>query len=291
MPRSKGKDFIKQGNTTITRVHPSLYTTAMVEYTLLILRAEKLRICQPPEFYVTVTDGSRNESKSSIARGTTPKWNFKSKISANSNPGNFTIKIFWRYDRKEELMGQCNVSLPELLQQQGTSKSVPLELQLKNKISGLVFVQLSADREATALPVPPVPPVQTRTSASQNKKNSQATGTSARNTPTPNKPSGQLSVQPSKKRAIALPIPPDLPVQTRSPTSQNRKDRQAVETNARNISTHYHVNMHGGIGGPGGGGGGQGGSGGHGEGPQLILKGKKIWVNNDNAASKFFQCV
>ncbi|KAJ7861893.1 hypothetical protein B0H13DRAFT_1726283 [Mycena leptocephala] len=259
----------------------------MVEYSLLILRAEKLSIRQPPEFYVTVADGSRNESKSSIARGTTPKWNFKSKISANSNSGNSTIKIFWKYDRKEELMGQCNVSIPELLQQQGASKSVPLELQLKNKSSGQVFVQLSADREATALPVPPVLPVQTRTSTPQNRQNSQATGTSARSTPTRNKPSGQLFVQPSTKRkSTALPVPPDLPAQTRSPTSQNRKDRQAVETSAENISTHYHVNVHGGIGGTGGGGGQQGGSGGHGEGPQLILKGGNIWVNNDNAAKQ-----
>jgi hypothetical protein len=122
--------------------------------------------------------------------------------SANSNSGNSTIKIFWKYDRKEELMGQCNVSIPELLQQQGASKSgvlssslsrscqlvtystgwvvVKLELQLKNKSSGQVFVQLSADREATALPVPPVPPVQTRTSTPQNRQNSQAIGTSAR---------------------------------------------------------------------------------------------------------------
>ncbi|KAJ7778172.1 hypothetical protein B0H16DRAFT_1448837 [Mycena metata] len=141
MPRSKGKGLDrkptklslgtanskhrhkKQGNTTVTRVHSSLYTTTMVEYSLLILRAEKLKIRQPPEFYVTVADGSRNESKSAIARGITPKWNFKAKISANSNSGNSTIKIFWRYDGKEELMGQCNVSIPELLQRQSTSKS------------------------------------------------------------------------------------------------------------------------------------------------------------------------
>jgi hypothetical protein len=49
--------------------------------------------------------------------------------------------------------------------------------------------------------------------------------------------------------------------------------------------------MHGGSGGAGGGGGKQGGSGGHGEGPKLILKGRNISVNNDNAASEFFQCV
>jgi hypothetical protein len=51
------------------------------------------------------------------------------------------------------------------------------------------------------------------------------------------------------------------------------------------------VSVHGGIGGTGGGGGQQGGSGGHGEGPQLTLKGRNIWVNNDNAASELFQCV
>ncbi|KAJ6488976.1 hypothetical protein C8R45DRAFT_929676 [Mycena sanguinolenta] len=95
----------------------------MVEYSLLILRAEKLRIRQPPEFYVTVADGSRNESKSAMARGITPKWNFKAKIPANSNSGTLTIKIFWRYDGKEELLGQCSVSIPELLQQQSASKS------------------------------------------------------------------------------------------------------------------------------------------------------------------------
>ncbi|KAJ7369164.1 hypothetical protein DFH08DRAFT_1071670, partial [Mycena albidolilacea] len=173
----------------------------MVEYSLLVLRAEKLtRIRQPPEFYVTVVDGYRNESKSSIARGATPRWNFKSKISANSNSGNFTIRIFWRYDRKEELIGQCNVSIHELLQQQGTSKSVPLELQLKNKSSGQVFVILIAGRETSELPAPPVPPVQTRTSASWNKKDSRAIGTSARDTPTHSKPSRQLFVWPSTKR-------------------------------------------------------------------------------------------
>lgn len=53
----------------------------------------------------------------------------------------------------------------------------------------------------------------------------------------------------------------------------------------------FIVSVHGGIGGTGGGGGQQGGSGGHGEGPQLTLKGRNIWVNNDNAASEFFQCV
>ncbi|KAJ7303779.1 hypothetical protein DFH08DRAFT_985892 [Mycena albidolilacea] len=260
----------------------------MVEYSLLILRAEKLSIRQPPEFYITVADGSRNESKSSIARGTIPKWNFKSKISANPNSGNSTIKIFWKYDRKEELMGQCNVSIPELLQQQGASKSVLLELQLKKKPSGQVFVQLSADREATALPVPPVLPVQTRTSTPQNRENSQAIGTSARSTPTHNKPSEQLFVRPSTKRnATALPAPPDLSAQTRSSISQNRKDMQAMEPSAKNTSTQYHVNMHGGIGGTGGGGGQQGGSGGYGEGPQLIFKGRNmVWVNNDNAAKQ-----
>ncbi|KAF8146021.1 hypothetical protein K438DRAFT_1991191 [Mycena galopus ATCC 62051] len=60
--------------------HPSLYTTTMVEYSLLVLRAERLSIRQPPEFYVTVADGSRKESESSVARGATPMWNFKSKI-------------------------------------------------------------------------------------------------------------------------------------------------------------------------------------------------------------------
>ncbi|KAF8130933.1 hypothetical protein K438DRAFT_1788447 [Mycena galopus ATCC 62051] len=202
----------------------------MVEYSLLILRAERLSSRQPPEFYVTVADGDHNESKSSVARGATPKWNFN---SANSNSGNFTIKIFWRYDRKEELMGQCDVFIPELLQQQGASKSVPLEVQLKNKSSGQVFVQLSEDREATALPVPPVPPVQMRIPASQNKEDNRAIGTSARNTPTHNKPSGQLFVQPGTKRvATLLPVRP-VPVRTRTPASQNKEDSHMIGTSAR----------------------------------------------------------
>ncbi|KAF7341940.1 hypothetical protein MSAN_02050000 [Mycena sanguinolenta] len=54
--------------------------TTMVEYSLLILHAEKLSSRQPPEFYIIVADESRREFKSPIARGTTPKWNFKSKM-------------------------------------------------------------------------------------------------------------------------------------------------------------------------------------------------------------------
>ncbi|KAF8124023.1 hypothetical protein K438DRAFT_1791947 [Mycena galopus ATCC 62051] len=257
----------------------------MVEYSLL----KRLGSRQPPEFYVTVADGSRNESKSSVARGTTPKWNFKSKMrvplilnvfSANSNSGSFTIKIFWRYDRKEELMGQCDMSIPEILQQQGASKSVPLELQLKNKSSGHVFVQLSADREESALPVAPVPPVQTKTLGSQNKVDSQAIGTSARRT----------AVYPAKYKEKGNSIACS-PAQTRSPIPQNRKDRQVRALGAENTSTRHHltVHMHGGTGGTGGGGGikGKGGSGGPGEGPQLIFKGpNNVLVNNDSAAKQ-----
>ncbi|KAF7340683.1 FabD/lysophospholipase-like protein [Mycena sanguinolenta] len=198
----------------------------MVEYSLLILRAEKLSIRQPPEFYITVADESCNESKSSIARGTTPKWNLKSKIS---NSGNFTIKVFWRYDRKEELMGQCNVSIPELLQQQGAPKTVPLELKLKNKSSGWIFVQLSADRETTPLPVPPVPTVQTRSPTPQNRTDREAVESNARNMPPHNRPSKQLSAQPStKEKAAALPVPLVLPSQSRSLTPQNGKDRPTI---------------------------------------------------------------
>ncbi|KAF7340727.1 WD40 repeat-like protein [Mycena sanguinolenta] len=250
-----------------------LHQTHFANYTPIVLRAEKLDNRQPPEFYITVADESRNESKSSIARGTTPKWNFKSKIS---NSGNFTIKIFWRYDRREELMGQCNVSVPELLQQQGASKSVPLELQLKNKSSGWVFVQLSADREATPLPVPPVPLVQMRSPTPQNRKDRQAGELNARRMPPHNKPLKQLSVQPStKKKATVLP--------------QNRKDGQAVEPSAENTSTRpdYAVHIYGGHGGAGGGGGIKGGSGGPGEAPQLTInRANNVLVYNDNAAKQ-----
>ncbi|KAF7333242.1 FabD/lysophospholipase-like protein [Mycena sanguinolenta] len=263
------------------------YQTHLANYTPTVLRAEKLSIRQPPEFYVTVADKSRKESKSSIARGTTPKWNFKSKIS---NSDNSTIKIFWKYDRKEVLMGQCNVSVPELLQQQGALKTVPLELKLKNKSSGWIFIQLSADRETTPLPVPPVPTVQTRSPTPQNIKDREAAESNARNMPPHHKPSKQLSAQPSiKKMAAALPVLPVLSTQSRSPTPQNRKDRQAVVKSGKDSRAHETLNIQisGGQGGDGGNGGLLGGHGGTGEGPTLHynIKTEYFTMNTTNMGS------
>ncbi|KAF7334729.1 hypothetical protein MSAN_02371200 [Mycena sanguinolenta] len=170
--------------------------------------------------------------------------------------------------------------------------AVPVERQLKNRFSRQAFVQPRADGEATSGPVLPVPPIQTRSSTPQNRKDRQAVEPNARNMTPHNKPSKQVFVQPNtNKKATALPVPSVLPSQSRSPTPQNGKDRQAVEPSAEKTSTCHQltVHMHGGNGGAGGSGGIEGGSGGPGEGPQLILNGtNNVLVNNNYATSKFF---
>ncbi|KAJ7734878.1 hypothetical protein B0H16DRAFT_1695797, partial [Mycena metata] len=125
-------------------------------YSLLIESADNIvwdsrYLRRHPKIYVTISLDNDPVSRTPVfKRSLQPKWNFKSHLFCPLT-SMITLRLYHHtsFPRREDpVIGQCKISIEELLHQCGSGQAIQLEIKADSKVSGRLSVLLKKSEVA-----------------------------------------------------------------------------------------------------------------------------------------------